>query len=114
MNRSRHVMRYTTRKIYFNSCRTSDCILVPITHEFQSFSCQSSGGAYLTGLCSEDGCSQAPRDEFLAFREKISSDPLLVEITWRTNPQPYEFGSEKKCGDSPPSVKEEATADTTK
>jgi len=32
----------------------------------------------------------------MAFREEISSAPLLVDITWQTNAQPYEFGNEKK------------------
>jgi len=31
----------------------------------------------------------------MASREKISFDPLLVEITWHTNTKPYECGSEK-------------------
>jgi len=31
----------------------------------------------------------------MASRQKIYSDPLLVEITWQTKTQPYEFGSKK-------------------
>jgi len=57
-----------------------------ITHEgSQSISNWCSEGAYLTGLCSQYGCSEVPKDgfkdQFMASREKISSDPLLVEIT---------------------------------
>ena len=32
----------------------------------------------------------------MASCEKISSDPLLVEITWHIHLQPGEFGSQKK------------------
>ena len=28
----------------------------------------------------------------MASREKISSNPLLIDITWHTNTKPYEFG----------------------
>jgi len=30
-------------------------------------------------------------DRFMAFREKISSDPLFVEIRWYTHTKPYEL-----------------------
>jgi len=38
----------------------------------------------------------APGDGFAASRKKISTDPLLVEITWHTHAKPYELSSEKK------------------
>ena len=41
------------------------------------------------------GCCQALRDGFKASREKTYSDPLLVEIRWHTNTNPYGVGSEK-------------------
>jgi len=33
------------------------------------------------------------RNGFMTYREKISPDPLLVEITWHTNTKLYEFSS---------------------
>jgi len=38
-------------------------------------------GALFTGVCSQDGCGQAPRDGFMAFREKgILSQNMLLNI----------------------------------
>jgi len=38
-------------------------------------------GALFTGVCSQDGCGQAPRDGFMASREKgILSQNMLLNI----------------------------------
>jgi len=58
-------------------------------------SCQRVRVAHFADVRSQDGCSGVPKDGSMASHEKIYSDPLLVEITWHTNTQPYECGSEK-------------------
>jgi len=42
-----------------------------------------------------EDCSGILRDGFVAFSDKIYSDPLVAKITWYTNTIPCEFGSEK-------------------
>ena len=54
-------------------------------------SCKGSGLLILRVFSSLDGCCQAPRDGFMAPREKIYSDPLLVDIKRHTNTKSYEF-----------------------
>jgi hypothetical protein len=54
-----------------------------ITNESQPYESKGAGSTCFTGVCGQDGHSQAPMDGFIASREAGGPSPeLMAELCW--------------------------------